>query len=47
MTEADVQGKIRANARHALNDGRVERVVETASALEKSENIRSLINPCI
>jgi hypothetical protein len=47
MTEADVQGKFRANARHASNDGRVERVIETASALEKSENIRSLTSPCI
>lgn len=46
MTEADVQAKFRANARHALEETRADQVIETVSALEDSANIRTLVHLC-
>lgn len=46
MTEADVQAKFRANARHALDDGRVEKVIATVSGLERCGDIRALMDLC-
>jgi 2-methylcitrate dehydratase PrpD len=46
MTEADVQAKFRANAAHALDDDRIERVVAEVRDFEDIEDIRSLMDLC-
>ena len=46
MTESDVQAKFRANARHALDDGRIEQVIGMVSSLESNGNIRALMDIC-
>ena len=46
MTEADVRAKFRANAGHALDDDRIERVVAAVSDFEDIGDIRSLMDLC-
>ena len=46
MTEGDVQAKFRANARHALDEGRIDQVVGMVSRLEDIDDIRVLMDLC-
>ena len=46
MTEADVQAKFRANARHALDESRIEQVIGMVGSLESIGDIRALMDIC-
>jgi 2-methylcitrate dehydratase PrpD len=46
MTEADVQAKFRANARRALDESRIDRVIGMVGSLEKTGDIRALMDLC-